>query len=1087
MEKVILGLLLGQLFSSRNFDSKKHLGPVGPKSRLYISVHKIKPDKLRTAAAAMSRHNCEGIMPRLNKKSGTSSSQHPELPPSADKHHHVDASAEDTKRSHTGDDEPLGSKRRIIALGDVTIAVPVGTPKNTFHRCIYDAHQETEETDFKLKRDEGEKDAEDSIVNVCYGNLGSFHTFMRDTMGHDTPFRILAAIHFSTDFYNATFDNLWLLIGDGSKDRDDARGIYIDNLARAMDILSHEATHQLISFLPDSCPFNNLDDMESRCIAESICDVLGVLTRQHQLYGMTQRPIDDDYWLLGADVICTRQNGVGLRSLKSPGHAFKNHPILGDDKQAARRSEFDPNEDSHYNCGIANHAFYLFVMNLGEEREPWKRAGGIWFKTLLDSADRKGHVTFISFAMWTLEAAKELFPETVEHLMKAWNDVGVPVEEKEREKKGDGVLMEVLKVSFSSRISFVLNGFRGRLLSWSPSLLLFLFFLCDLLTNTKEHGGRGYSSSSDILMLLHQAFSSSSLDAQSAPPSSFPLPPVVRIQARQTPVFLPLPPSKGVNVAPYPGDYVKCTAGAWDGVINCARRGKKSTSPFRFTLCGFGKLLETDGKRRTGQNGRLFGVIVMIVHTILLKLYATAIIKKSIEGSVEEEIGDLPSSNDLKRVNDGYNSDENETPKKRARQSLDAQEVDLFSLFEKSPIPDYTESLPVPRSSIDGSVEPTTPTKSRFSDLLSSLRNHRKTPNGSDEKVAPKKNEEVFEKTPFPKPIIIEDEPISGEWPPWVVAGNPCTLDEEIDMFQYYMHPTQNELDMRADLIRRLQRILITTPHQKLIPFGSYPSNIFLPYSDLDFVLEEGSSRRKIYYYSSRLESSGEFDEILSLPKARVPIIKAKDIRTGISIDISFNQSGGLENTRIVQEAMEKVPELKPLVMVLKYFLQQRQLNDPATGGLGSYATVLMTISFLQRYHDNYFTRPQKPGLGQLLIDFFDFYGRRFNYWTTGISIRNGGTYFNKSDYGWASDREPWQFCVEDPQDEDNNVTRSCRGILIIRDAFVVAHCRMMSYPTDNSHKTHLSTIYNVTRSNNMEDIRRKVRDFAIQKKRSSK
>lgn len=34
--------------------------------------------------------------------------------------------------------------------------------------------------------------------------------------------------------------------------------------------------------------------------------------------------------------------------------------------------------------------------------------------------------------------------------------------------------------------------------------------------------------------------------------------------------------------------------------------------------------------------------------------------------------------------------------------------------------------------------------------------------------------------------------------------------------------------------------------------------------------------------------------------------------------------------------------------------------------------------------------------LGSLLVDFFRLYGTTFNYYSTGISLLNGGEYFNK-------------------------------------------------------------------------------------------
>lgn len=39
--------------------------------------------------------------------------------------------------------------------------------------------------------------------------------------------------------------------------------------------------------------------------------------------------------------------------------------------------------------------------------------------------------------------------------------------------------------------------------------------------------------------------------------------------------------------------------------------------------------------------------------------------------------------------------------------------------------------------------------------------------------------------------------------------------------------------------------------------------------------------------------------------------------------------------------------------------------------------------------------------LGKHLIDFFEFYGTRFNYEDVGISIREEGFYFPKRSRGW--------------------------------------------------------------------------------------
>ena len=55
--------------------------------------------------------------------------------------------------------------------------------------------------------------------------------------------------------------------------------------------------------------------------------------------------------------------------------------------------------------------------------------------------------------------------------------------------------------------------------------------------------------------------------------------------------------------------------------------------------------------------------------------------------------------------------------------------------------------------------------------------------------------------------------------------------------------------------------------------------------------------------------------------------------------------------------------------------------------------------------------------LGVLLIEFFELYGKYFNFMETGISVRYGGYYFNKRERGWQNPRRPHLLSIEDPVD----------------------------------------------------------------------
>lgn len=51
---------------------------------------------------------------------------------------------------------------------------------------------------------------------------------------------------------------------------------------------------------------------------------------------------------------------------------------------------------------------------------------------------------------------------------------------------------------------------------------------------------------------------------------------------------------------------------------------------------------------------------------------------------------------------------------------------------------------------------------------------------------------------------------------------------------------------------------------------------------------------------------------------------------------------------KFLQKFMDEFPNLKYLVLVLKQFLLQRDLNEVFTGGISSYSLIYMTVSFFQ-------------------------------------------------------------------------------------------------------------------------------------------
>jgi len=102
-----------------------------------------------------------------------------------------------------------------------------------------------------------------------------------------------------------------------------------------------------------------------------------------------------------------------------------------------------------------------------------------------------------------------------------------------------------------------------------------------------------------------------------------------------------------------------------------------------------------------------------------------------------------------------------------------------------------------------------------------------------------------------------------------------------------------------------------------------------------------------------------------------------------IELDISFEDPGhqGLQANQMVSNLIEEFPSIRPIVLVNKLFLKRRGLLVVYTGGLSSYALVLMAARYLQE-------QQQQMDTGSLLMGFLDFYGNHFDPRTIGISVR---------------------------------------------------------------------------------------------------
>ncbi|MEI8312364.1 MAG: M4 family metallopeptidase [Verrucomicrobiota bacterium] len=313
------------------------------------------------------------------------------------------------------------SKRREIqrafqAMGFASFAAgPGATVPSRFERRVYDA-QNTQDLPGRLVRSEGGPKSADPAVNEVYDGAGHTDDLFRDEYGRnsidDHGMPIVQTVHFDRQYQNAFWDGSQMIYGDGD-------GKLFGSFTSDLDIIAHELTHGVTQ---NEAAL--VYSFQSGALNESFSDVFGSLVKQRA----SNEDAGQANWLIGENVLIGKK--YALRSMKAPGTAYVNHPVLGTDPQPAsmaKYAELPAWEDQggvHINSGIPNHAFYLAAIGIGGPA--WKKAGLIWYRTLCDLLP--ADATFARCAQATIQAARNEFGSgSLEEkaVNRAWKTVGV--------------------------------------------------------------------------------------------------------------------------------------------------------------------------------------------------------------------------------------------------------------------------------------------------------------------------------------------------------------------------------------------------------------------------------------------------------------------------------------------------------------------------------------------------------------------------------------------------------------------------------------------------------------------------------------
>ena len=302
---------------------------------------------------------------------------------------------------------------------------------------------------------------------------------------------------------------------------------------------------------------------------------------------------------------------------------------------------------------------------------------------------------------------------------------------------------------------------------------------------------------------------------------------------------------------------------------------------------------------------------------------------------------------------------------------------------------------------------------------------------------------------------------------PWIKPNSKChslkgmlKLHYEILDFYDFIKLTNNEIKSRNMTFNSINTIIQDNfPNYKCILYGSFITELSLPNSDIDIlIIEKEEDKNKLTENIGDKQLMQNLQNIYQILKnknifsnleminAKVPIITGQFNSTNVHVDISLNKKNGIDVAEIIKKINCIYPEIKPLMLLVKYVLRQRNLNQIYTGGISSF------IIFTLLYYYICDTRKQieyeiKKGkrekiltLGDLLVGFFNFYAFEFQYEKFGISILNGcHLYMRNNDCKNI-------LSVKNFEDESQDMGINCFNFNKILDVFKLAAERL-NYP----------------------------------------
>ncbi|XP_071685721.1 protein HESO1 [Rutidosis leptorrhynchoides] len=176
------------------------------------------------------------------------------------------------------------------------------------------------------------------------------------------------------------------------------------------------------------------------------------------------------------------------------------------------------------------------------------------------------------------------------------------------------------------------------------------------------------------------------------------------------------------------------------------------------------------------------------------------------------------------------------------------------------------------------------------------------------------------------------------------------------------VNPTHDDWTKRFQVISDLRAVIDTLDILRdatLEPFGSFVSNLFTRWGDLDISIElpngsyissAGKKHKQTLLLDvlKALKRKGGFHGIKYISHARVPILKCDSNKENISCDISINNLSGQMKSKLLFWINDIDRRFRDMVLIVKEWAKAHDINDSKTGTLNSYSLSLLIVFHFQ-------------------------------------------------------------------------------------------------------------------------------------------